>query len=522
MRRLLYLPVALAAYWGLAQTAPQPLTAIFPAGALLYVEVKNFSALLGDWNASAEKAAWMDSENYEAFSRSRLFLRLGDAQKEFAAAAGVPADYAMLETVAGAGAALAMYNIGDLHFLYATHLAPGRAMETALWKARGSYQTRRAGGVDYYVKIDAKTQRVAAFAYAGDLLLLATKEELIAGALELAARQARPGVASEKWFQEATAAAGAAGELRLVYNMDRLLETPHFRSYWVQRNSPALKEFSAGAADLDRMRGSFQERRVMLRAAAQAAVTDEGPAGQLLAMVPDEAGFYRATLKPPAEQAARWIAGNFMSATPGAAVEPKSAPSVQNTAEAGTEQDLETRIDVEPLNDDRDARALERVAAYFASKKIDGMLEVSRSVTDADGVFVGTRSALAVLGDSWDAFPAADLNVAVRGRVLIVGNSAELVNAIAARSAAAPVGGAVYAAGWRHGRELANFERMMKLIDFPQMGPKGESDDGHEPMFFSGNLASLGRALKRVQSAEVTRHDAGSMLRETVVYRVAP
>lgn len=256
MRRILYLPFALVAYWALAQTAPQPLSAVLPAGAMLYLEARNFSALLGDWNASAEKRAWLQSANYETFSRSRLFLKLGEAQKEFAAAAGVPPDFAMLGAVAGGNSALAIYSIGDLEFLYATHLASARAVDTSLWKARGSYQARRAGGFDYYVKEDRATHRVAAFAYAADVLLLATKEELIAGALELLARQSRPTIASEKWFQDA-AAAGTPGELTLVYNLDRLVATPHFRSYWIQRNASSLKEFSAGVSDLDRVRGDW-------------------------------------------------------------------------------------------------------------------------------------------------------------------------------------------------------------------------------------------------------------------------
>jgi hypothetical protein len=527
MRRLAVLPFMLAAagvvYWAVAQTAPAPMASLFPPGALVYLESKNFGTLLADWNGSAEKTAWLDSDNYEAFSRSRLFLKLGEAQKEFAAAAGVPADYALLGSVAGGNSAIGIYDIGDLHFLYATRLATARAMDTALWKARGTYQTRHAGGVDYYVKVDAGSHRVAAFAYAGDLLLLATKEDLIAGALELAARSSRPALAGEKFFQEASAAAGAPGELRLIYNLESLVKTPHFRSYWAQRNSSALKEFSAGAADLDRARGEFRERRVLLRTNATAGVTDESAVSQLLAMTPDDAGFYRATLKPSAEQVAGWIMAKFLRASAGGAVESKSAPVVETTGDAGSEGDLETRIDVEPRVDDRDARELQRLTAYFAGKQIAGMLEVGQSVVDADQVFVGTRSAVVVLSDSWaaNAFPAADLNIAVRGRALIVGNSPELVDAIARKSGSAAVPGGVYVAGWRHGRELANFKRLTTLIDFPQV-PAGDSGDGREPMFFSENLADLGAVLKRVVSAEVVMHDTGPLLRETIVYRIAP
>jgi len=501
MKRLIYLPAALIAYWAVAQNSPAPMVGIFPSGAMLYLESRDFGGLMRDWDASAEKAAWLQSANYQAFSRSRLFLRLGEAQSEFAAAAGVPPDYAMLSAVAGGSSALAMYKIGDLEFLYATRLASARALNTALWKARGSYQTRRAGGVDYFVKEDAASHRVAAFAYAGDVLLLATKEELIAGALELMNRAARPAMASEKWFQDAASAAGQPGELRLVYNMERLQQAPHFRSYWVERNASDLREFSSGAADLDRVRGEFRERRVLIRATAGTAVTDETRVAELIAMTPDDAGFYRARVNPDADAA---IAEKFFSKGPAAVV-----------AARGSGEDLETRIDTPPLS--------REIAPFTLTGRVEAMLEVSKSVVDPDQVFVGTRSAIVLSGNGVTFNDALKTLVVVsRGRFVIIGDSQALVDSIVRKIGAAPAAGAVYAASWRHSRELANFERVTKLIDFPQIPPAGDQGDAREPMYFSENLASLGRALRRVESAEVAVHDAGTMLRETVVYRLVP
>jgi hypothetical protein len=495
MRRILYLPIALIAYWALAQNAPAPLASLFPAGAMVYLEARDFSALVRDWDASAEKAAWLQSANYAAFSRSRLFLKLGEARKEFASAAGVPVDYAMAGAVAGRESAIAVYQIGDLEFLYVTRLGASRTIDTVLWKARGSYQSRRAGGIDYFVKEDAATHRVAAFAVSGDMLLLASKEELIAGTLELMARAQRPAVAAEKWFQDATAAAGPAGELRLVYNLERLESAPHFRSYWIQRNASALKEFSAGVTDLDRARSEIRERRILLREKAAPAVTEESPAGQLLAMVPDDAGFYRVRMNP-GDEAPRAIRYRFFSVAGGGVVA------------SGGGDELETRIDVEPLV--RDAVEVK------LSGRVDAMLEVARS--EVSGELVGTRSAVALIGDGL-ALEAPDLVVVNRGRFLIAGDSQALVDAVAARIGRAPAVGVAYAATWRHSRELANFEKMMRLIDFPQI-PAGV--DEREPMFFSENVASLGRVLRRVESASMEVHDAGSALRESVVYRIAP
>jgi hypothetical protein len=561
-RRLLLLaPVAAALaalmFWAVAQPAPPPMASSFPAGALLYLEAKDFSALLTDWNASAEKRDWLVSANYEAFSRSELFLKLGDAQTQFAAAAGVPPDYALVTSVAGSNAAVAMYDIGKLEFLYVAHIPSARAFNTALWKLRGSYQTRHAGNADYFVKEDKPSHRVAAFAYTGDTLMLSTKEDLIAGSLRLMARDALPSVASETWFAESTqAAAPGATDLRLVYNMASLARTYQFRSHWVQSNVAELLEFSAGLADLERVRGEVRERRVLLRATPSAAVENETAAGQLLAAIPDDAGLYRARLHPASWQAAQWIEEKLFSSATAAAPRSKLAPGISESADAGSEVDLETRIDEQPIAENRDS--LKAVRDALAGTRIDAMLDVSSARIDTNQVYVRPYSAIALLAETpWNADAIrtalgtaaegiwsngsaatwrdgaggireldglAKLSIASDGKWLVIGDSAEMVNAVFARRNRTALPGASYAAGWRHARELPNFERMTKLIDFPQL-PATATDEQQppiEPSYFSGNLASLGRTLKRIDAATIVVHDAATMLRESVVYRLNP
>jgi hypothetical protein len=182
---------------------------------------------------------------------------------------------------------------------------------------------------------------------------------------------------------------------------------------------------------------------------------------------------------------------------------------------------------------------------------LDAMLDVSSTWLDADQVFVQPHSAIALLANTaWnaDAIRAAlgtaaeavwsnsatatwragavreleglgKLAMASEGKWLVIGDSAEMVNAVFARRNRTALAGAAYAAGWRHARELPNFERMTKLIDFPQMP---DPQAGGEPPFFSGNLASLGRTVKRIDAAAIVVHDAGTMLRESLVYKLNP
>ncbi len=552
----LAVPGLAALFWALAQPAPAPMASLFPAGAVVYLEANNFGALLNDWNTSAEKTAWLDSGNYQAFSRSQLFLKLADAQTQFAAAAGAPPDYALLTSVAGSGSALAMYDIGKLEFLYMTRIASGRALNTSLWKTRGAYQTRHTGNADYFVKEDPPSHRVAAFAYVGDTLLLATKESLIAGALQLMARESVPSMAAEPWFiRSVQAAAAGQGDVRLVYNMAVLARTYQFRSHWVQGNVGELGQFSSGLSDLERERGEIRERRVLLRAApAESSESVESFAGQALAAVPDDAGLYRVWLRPPGGQAAALIDEKLFPAALSNAPKSKFAPAVAQTAGPGSEADLETRIDDPPLAQRNDAA--EPLRDALAGAKIDAMLDVQSTMAGADPVYVRPHFAVALIASAdWNAGviraaigSAAEgmwaqgaapvwrngangvseldglgtVAIAVQGKWLVVGDAAEMVNAVFSRRNRPAAPGAAYAAGWRHARELPNFERITERIDFPQLPAETDSPAGAEPPFFSGNLASLGGVFKRAGAASIVRHDTGSMLREVVVYTLIP
>ena len=162
-----------------------PLSRFIPAGPLLYLEARDFSSLVSDWNSSPQKKQWIDSDNYQVFSRSRLFLRLQGAGEQFAAAAGLPPDMNFLSQVAGQRSGLAIYDIGKLEFLYVTYLPSAKSMQSSLYQTRAKFEPRIAGGTDFFVRRDPESQRMVTFAVAGDYLLLATREDLMADALQL-------------------------------------------------------------------------------------------------------------------------------------------------------------------------------------------------------------------------------------------------------------------------------------------------------------------------------------------------
>ena len=166
MKRILIISFVALAFVGIgwagyrAVSAPDvALSKFVPAGPLLYLEAQDFSSLLSDWKSSSPKKQWIKSDNYEVFSRSRLFLRLQGASEQFAAAAGIPPDMDLLSQVAGQRSTVAIYDIGKLEFLYITYLPPAKSMQSSLYQSRAKFEPRNASGIDFYVRRDPQSER---------------------------------------------------------------------------------------------------------------------------------------------------------------------------------------------------------------------------------------------------------------------------------------------------------------------------------------------------------------------------
>jgi hypothetical protein len=521
--------------------SPKPLAGIIPAGPLIYIEAKDFGTLLKDWEGSSLQKGWLASDNYKVFAQSRLFLRFKDAQQEFAAAAGFTPDMSLVNGAAGGNSALALYDIGNLEFLYITRMPSARAYQTVLWQSRAKFQPRKAAGIDYFVRQEQR--RLAAFAVTNDLLLIATEEQTMAAALSLIAGQSQPAMTEETWYQHVTAAQQTPGEVRMALNFARVIRTPYFRSYWVERNTSDLVQFNAVISDLDRSAAEYRERRTLQRAEPAADLrSGEAAVGEISRFVPADAGLFRAWAKPETGAALALIEQKILAPRIGSPEEQKRrAPDAGNVdAALGSEEDLETRIDEPPVVDDTSRIDLQPLRTALEANGIEAMLDVERSQTAADGVFVTTPRAVALLGAKpWDAAavrtaleasvsrqwtvtgPLSNLArpwVAASGRVLIIATAEDLMTAIAGRNAAPlALPGAQYTMRYLHARELPGFQRMMTLIDYPSLKAAG---DQREPQFFSENILSLGRTLGRVDSVFLESHDDGGAVKQTVVYKL--
>lgn len=567
--------------------APTPLAAYAPPGALLALESPDFASLLRSWDESSEERRWLAGDNYAAFSRSRLFGRLADAQSEFATAAGLAPDSHFLEQVAGSQSLFAWYDIGNLEFLYITRLSAAQAAQMPLLVLRDKFEQRQAGGVTFYIRNsqdvpnatpavavsddagESARPRTVAFAVRGDLLLLATREDLIAGALDQMAHPGSRSLVNDPWYAETVAAANEKpGDLRLTLDLSKLTRSPYFRSYWVQQNITATRRYTAALSDLYREPSVFREERFLVPSSTSPLPTN-ADLTSVLRFLP-EGVVYKAVAHPSADSTLATLQEKLLIRTATDISNPQQAPAADLSVPiAGDPTDFDDRIDTSTVTTGTRATAFAALQSLLEREAPSAMLSISsagnldknRESASHNSVFGAIHSGIVFAtetscdADAWrhtltealsprvsvgDAglqwseqhgtnaswfqldgtFPlvfAADGNAC-----LFASDSGTLLAMLSAsHGVTAHQDSASSIAGVSHAAQRTPLLKLIALLD--HRGSGGPVGEDNKPPFFSGDMASLSNTFVDLDSVTFTEVQASSTLtRQTVRYALNP
>ncbi len=290
--------IALAVYSASRQSAFKP-AEDFPRGALVYVQIADLPALLKFWNESDFKRNYAESENFKSFKNRHLGLKLASRWEEFSAASGFPID---LETVGGLAdnrAAVAIYDIGKLEFVFIAPVSDELFAATKFAQNQNNFeeQTLDDGTIIYRAKVEAdrgRQKQELIFAGVKGRFVLATSEKLLAQTLSnIGGKQAKNRLADEPLF----AALSEQIEPRLAtvwVNQTALNADYHFKRYWLMPNHENLKNIHAGIFDFSIEEGKFVERRrFLLDKAVDASPIERAQAAETLSLLPADVPFYR-------------------------------------------------------------------------------------------------------------------------------------------------------------------------------------------------------------------------------------
>ncbi|MDQ2711702.1 MAG: hypothetical protein M3Y24_05600 [Acidobacteriota bacterium] len=520
------------ALWVRAQQADtRPLASLLPPGALLYLEAKDFHGLLNQWNSSTEKKNWLASDNFGVLSRSRLIQRLAESQTQFESVAGVPIELSLLNQAAGGRTAFAFYDLPNLTFVYLTKLESSRLGSNDLWRNRSKYRQRQIAGIPFYVNANAASHSTVAIAAYNDWLVIATGENLIAQTLVLLSGAKAASLGTESWFTDTTGQAKSAGDLRLVYNLDKLLPTPQFRTYWLQRNASELKPFTAGLADLFERNNGFEEQRVMLRRSPEPIPAPAPALNEVWRYAPKASSLNRAWSAPNRDTVAAVLQQVLLAEVSEAPQSEISAPQVSaEGASVGSSADFETRIDQPPFRRTQ-AESISGLIDSVMKMQPTALLHTQSTAVLNDRVFVLPQSGAAIQcehadRDALERSMAGATSILQTGsldplHVTVSGNMIVITRTEIARAANPPQvpDGTTYLAAFNKEVEWPHYKQLFSLVDRTPVNPIALPSQ-NTPTFFSGNLRSLGGTLGRLNHASIESQDNGAQLRETVRYQL--
>lgn len=271
----------------------------FPRGALVYAQIGDLPAFVRLLNESKFAAEYAASVNFANFRNNHLGRKLASRWREFNDAAGFSFD---LETVAGLTenrAAIAVYDVGKLEFVFAAPLSAELFAASAFLRNREKYaqETLDGGTVIYRVRVEAdrgRQKQELIFAHVENRLVLATSERLLAQTLNNIG-----GAASKNRLSDEPAFAVLSDKIEphlatVWVDQTALNDDYYFKRYWLMSDAAPLENIRAGIFDFEMRDGKLLEhRRFLLDEVAAIAPLESEQTGKLLARVPENIPFYR-------------------------------------------------------------------------------------------------------------------------------------------------------------------------------------------------------------------------------------
>ncbi|HEX9961656.1 MAG TPA: hypothetical protein VGB00_12020, partial [Pyrinomonadaceae bacterium] len=263
--------VSLAAFIAVSQIKSEAFAPAgdFPREALVYVQISDLPALARLWNESKFKEKYLASDNFGDFKNRHLGLKLASRWEEFNEATGFSID---LESVAGLAqnkAAIALYDIGKLEFVFIAPVPEEVFAASKFVRNQSNFEaeTLDDGTIVYRKAVEAdrgRQKQELIFTGAKGRFILATSEKLLAQTLNnINGKASKNRLIDEPSFK-ALSEKTASGAATVWVNQAALNKDYYFKCYWLMSDVESLKNIRAGIFDFSIEEGKLIERRKFL------------------------------------------------------------------------------------------------------------------------------------------------------------------------------------------------------------------------------------------------------------------
>ncbi len=278
----------------------------FPRGALIYAQINDLPAFVKLWNESKFKNKYLESENFKGFQNRHLGRKLASRRAEFNEAVGFSIDLETAANLTETRAAIAVYDIGKLEFVFIAPISAEFFAATKFFQNRSNFtEEALADGTNIYrVKVEAdrgRQNQELIFANKNGRFVLATSEKLLWQTLKnIEGGKDANRLSGEPAFAELSGKI----EPRTVavwINQTALNDDYYFRRYWLMSPIGELENIRAGLFDFEIQEKKIIERRkFILNKKVAIPSFNNAEAAELLSYTPENIPFYRLRSAAPA------------------------------------------------------------------------------------------------------------------------------------------------------------------------------------------------------------------------------
>lgn len=270
----------------------------FPREAVLYVQIADLPALIKLWNESKFKETYLESDNFYDFKNNHLGRKLASRWQEFNDAAGFEIDLDVLSGLAGNQAAIAVYDVGKLDFVFIAPVSDEifAATKFAANREKFTEETLDDDTPIYRSTVEAdrgRQKQELIFAQLKNRFILTTNQKLLLQTLDnINGRKTKNSLNDEPSF--AALSEDIEPHLATVWlNQTVLNEDYYFKRYWLMSDVKNLQNMRAGIFDIEIQEGKFIERRkFLLDKTVDNSPIENVEASKILAYLPPDIPFY--------------------------------------------------------------------------------------------------------------------------------------------------------------------------------------------------------------------------------------
>ncbi len=235
----------------------------FPAGALVFLYSPDLSDLLEKVETSSSLKVYLDSQGHARFKDSRLFRKLTTRFEELAGLASDEARFGDLAGLAGKESALALYDIGEVKFVYSSRAPMEKISRAMLWGARDKAEEIGLEGETYYALVSSGGPGALYFGVREESLVVSNDEDLFQSVFSaLGGGEAQtPKLSESDPFKSAFPKDLEAGDLVMYLDQEALNQDWYFKHYWIYQNLEDISWIKSAAVDLEIGDLLWRERR---------------------------------------------------------------------------------------------------------------------------------------------------------------------------------------------------------------------------------------------------------------------